>query len=437
MDAALIAYGFIGSERQNIFAQRTESTRRPDNSEDVPAQQQALSNIQDLQRRPADPGYSNGPVNGLSDSVTQDALADFQQASGLAGTGVLDPFTQERLNASLPAETSTTENNPAILTSDVPEPGSAALDTNEGSKSDEASFLVSTDSDDPNASANEQQENRGPLRLVLIGLAIVALGGLGSAVLLLTRRGTVTAEIPDEESETVSINSHKEETLSSLKTVTRNGNTKSAALPVSPNSVAIERPTVSSSPSPTPKLAKVNIIDELIQDLDNPTPAIRRKAIWELGQRANSAAVRPLVRLLSDADSHEQSLILAALAEIGTQTLKPVNRALAISLQDENPEVRKNAIRDLTRIYDLMGQAGRMLGHAASDEDPDVRKTANWALDQLNHLRFSATESTALLPQSQKSLEPLPESKMSVESFSENASSKEPFPEDESSSSTV
>jgi HEAT repeat protein len=145
--------------------------------------------------------------------------------------------------------------------------------------------------------------------------------------------------------------------------------------------------------APTSRLSKVDILDELINDLNSPDPTARRKAIWELGQRGHSLAVQPLVRLMVSADSKERSLILAALSEISARTLKPMNRALSLSLQDENPEVRKNAIRDLTRIYDLMGQAGQLLSHAASDEDPEVRQTAAWAMDQFNRLRLKATRS--------------------------------------------
>ena len=61
-----------------------------------------------------------------------------------------------------------------------------------------------------------------------------------------------------------------------------------------------------------------------------------------------------MVDLLLDSDSRQRSLVLSALSEISSRTLKPMSRALAISMQDENPDVRKNAIRDLTRIYDSL-----------------------------------------------------------------------------------
>jgi vesicle coat complex subunit len=93
-----------------------------------------------------------------------------------------------------------------------------------------------------------------------------------------------------------------------------------------------------------------------------------------------------------DSDSSQRSLILAAVTEIGIRTLKPINRALLISLQDRNADVRKNAIRDVTRIYDLVSQINQLLNHAADDSDAEVRETARWALGQLNSARSTIPE---------------------------------------------
>ena len=125
-------------------------------------------------------------------------------------------------------------------------------------------------------------------------------------------------------------------------------------------------------------------VQDLVSDLKNSDPKIRRKAIWDLAQNSDSRAMKPLVALMIDTDSQERSLILEALSQISTRTLKPMNQALAVSLQDQNPQVRKNAIRDLTRIYDLMSQISQMLCHAIDDGDSDVKETAKWALNQIN-----------------------------------------------------
>ncbi len=151
----------------------------------------------------------------------------------------------------------------------------------------------------------------------------------------------------------------------------------------------------------TTRLSKIDIVSELIKELRGPNPQKRRKAIWELAQQGDSRAVQPLVDLMIDSDSQQRSLILEALSQIATKTLKPMNRALAVSLQDDNAEVRKNAIRDLTRIYELIAQTSQMLCHAADDPDPEVRETARWAISQLSRIRTTATLDN--LPPSQSS----------------------------------
>ena len=132
---------------------------------------------------------------------------------------------------------------------------------------------------------------------------------------------------------------------------------------------------------------KVDIIEALIEDLQHLNPDLRRKAIWELGQQGDSRAVEPLLDLLANSDSKQYSLVLASLSEIGIRTLKPMNNAWSISLQNHNPEVRKNAIRDLTRIYELVNQITHLLHRATDDPDPEVQETARWAINQLNCIR--------------------------------------------------
>jgi vesicle coat complex subunit len=91
-------------------------------------------------------------------------------------------------------------------------------------------------------------------------------------------------------------------------------------------------------------------------------------------------------------------LILSALSEIGTRTIKPMSKALAISLQDDNADVRKNAIRDLTRIYDLVAQVSQMVQKCSVDDpDDEVRETATWALKQLNRIRPVSLDGMAAL----------------------------------------
>ena len=136
----------------------------------------------------------------------------------------------------------------------------------------------------------------------------------------------------------------------------------------------------------TTRLSPGDVVDALVSELDSPDGGERRHAIWALGQRGSSVAIQPLVDRLLLADSQEKSLILAALAEISSRNLKPMHRALALGLQDPSPEVRKNAIRDLSRVYDTVVQLSHMLAHASQDPDPGVQETAQWALSQLNRI---------------------------------------------------
>ncbi|PSF37968.1 hypothetical protein C7H19_08315 [Aphanothece hegewaldii CCALA 016] len=132
------------------------------------------------------------------------------------------------------------------------------------------------------------------------------------------------------------------------------------------------------------RIPNADLILQLIGELGDPEPRTRRRAIWKLAQMSDSRSMQPLVNVMADADSYERSLILEALSQICTRTLRPLNQALAISLSDKNPQVRKNAIRDLTRIYDIMSQITQTICHALDDSDEEVQETAKWAMKQLN-----------------------------------------------------
>ena len=75
----------------------------------------------------------------------------------------------------------------------------------------------------------------------------------------------------------------------------------------------------------------------------------------------------------------------------------PASSVTAAVLQDESPQVRQNAIRDLTRVYDMMSQMSQMLAHAVEDPDADVQTTAKYALNQMNQIRAIPNQKT--LPQ--------------------------------------
>ena len=135
----------------------------------------------------------------------------------------------------------------------------------------------------------------------------------------------------------------------------------------------------------TSPINKQDPIEELLSILEEQDPKKRRKAIWKLAQKGDSRAVKPLVKLMINANSYERTLILEALSQINSQILKPMNQALLISLQDDNPQVRKNALRDITKMYDLMSQIYPLINHTAqNDPDEEVREIANWSLQKFS-----------------------------------------------------
>ena len=136
----------------------------------------------------------------------------------------------------------------------------------------------------------------------------------------------------------------------------------------------------------TSKTTNIDIVYELIKDLKQDDSEIRRKAIWQLAQKSDSRGIKPLVEILPEVDSLEKSLILDAITQIASRTLKPLNKVLILSLENENSQVRKNAIRDLTIIYESMSQVSKRLSEMIRDSDTDVQQTAKWALQQLQQM---------------------------------------------------
>ena len=136
----------------------------------------------------------------------------------------------------------------------------------------------------------------------------------------------------------------------------------------------------------TSKTTKIDLVFELIKDLQEGDREVRRKAIWELAQKSDSRGISPLIEMMPHVDSLERNLILEAITQITSRTLQPMNRVLLKSLEDDNPQVRKNAIRDLTRLYHLMSKVTKRLSQMTEDADLDVRQTARWALQELDRL---------------------------------------------------
>lgn len=307
------------------------------------------SDVQRLQTQLKQLGYYSGIVNGEYDDSTEMAVVKFQKAQGLKVDGLAGVATRGRLQAAM-----VTKNQ--IVTSPIV-----------------TSPIINS------AATSKPTTTPKPTERGFVWWLIFSIGVLGSigALVYLLRWFRQGKQVQSEISETKSLSEANKNPMTSPspETVT---NPQTATPPLATQLLLPEK---------TSRLAKLNIVDELIQDLRSSDPTKRRKAIWDLGQQGDSRAIQHLVDLMIDADSQESSLILAALAEIGIRTLKPMNRGLAISLQDESPQVRQNAIRDLTRVYDMMGQMSQMLHHALEDPDAEVQATARYALTQMNRMR--------------------------------------------------
>jgi len=314
------------------------------------------SDVQRLQIQLKKLGYYSGAVDGKYSVTTEIAVAKFQKVKGLKVDGIVGLETRGRLQAALTAKTQLFS-SPIVKSPIVKSP------------------IVTSSATTPKPIAKPQPTERGFLWWLI--LAVGVLGSFGAFIFLLRWFRQVKQVQKSEISNTKSLSPVKKDlvTAPSSENVTSSQRNK----PQTTTQLLL--------PEKTSRLAKLNIVDELIQDLRSPDPTKRRKAIWDLGQQGDSRAIQPMVDLMIDADSQESSLILAALAEIGARTLKPMNRALAMSMQDENPQVRQNAIRDLTRVYDMMSQMSQILCHALEDPDAEVQATARYALSQMNRIR--------------------------------------------------
>ncbi|MEO1592029.1 MAG: peptidoglycan-binding protein [Cyanobacteria bacterium J06632_22] len=346
---------------------------------------QQAESVRALQEQLQQRGYYDGPVDGLYGSGTERAVQSFQQDTGLPSTGEIDiPTLQELSPTSQAASTEEGAADAPTGSSEGTESGDLEAEVSEeGAEATEAP-TPDNEGNDPTP-ANDAETGFG--QWLWPGVALVAaLGSFGIGFALFNRSKGEDELILENDAPWGAISPNLPTAAAAAvgPTGTVNGAPPMGTAPPAPVETAAYGTPYTAKVTPgtngqgtngtgpisaaldaapqleTTRLAKVNIIDELVEDLGIPDPNRRRKAIWELGQRGNSAAVQPLVNAMVGADSKEKSLILAALSEIGIRSLKPMNRALAIALQDDNPEVRKNAIRDLTRIYDLVAQISRM-----------------------------------------------------------------------------
>ena len=149
----------------------------------------------------------------------------------------------------------------------------------------------------------------------------------------------------------------------------------------------------------TSKTTEIDVVFELIRDLEqNSKPSringqkdVRRKAIWELSQTNDFRAVEPLLQTIPKVGSLEKNLILDAITQIAHHNLKTINDVLITSLADENVVVRKNAIQELTRLYQSISLITVHLLQMTNDSDKEVQETAHWALEKFKQISIPTT----------------------------------------------
>ncbi len=238
-------------------------------------------------------------------------------------------------------------------------------------------------------SGNKKEDNGFNFLWILIG--VIATIGIPGTILFFLFKNNQNVDLEKPMEDTLIANN-------SIQSIPSNtaSNSRSSDLLTNETLVAPSSETKDSSKTPenqskeivttNNQLPKLDIVPELISELEKSDRFKRQKTIWELAQRGDSRAMQPLVELMVKVDSQERGLILEAMTQIASRTLKPMNKAIMMSLEDDNPRVKQNAIRDLTRVYELMNQVTKRLSSVVEDSDEEVQKTAEWALKQLNQM---------------------------------------------------
>lgn len=376
-----IAYSLIHRSQPSLLAQSPS----PKDIQGFPLQVGSRGDmVEALQTRLKKLGHYEGDTDGVYGDSTRLAVIEFQESIALNPDGVVGLTTWTKLQAAA---------------AEAPESQKGAGETKKGKQEEQ------------NKKNSKSQNQRKQLLWIAAGLTgtLVFFGGSLFFLLKLLdnpKKGpsskTVEDSPPAEPEPPLIPSSHTVDSfppqsldLSPKPAEADKNGYNSSGLTVtesyadaSPSSV--EASIGGSLTKPKHRLPKKNGVNQLIKDLQDSNLAKRRKAIWELAQRGDSRAVQPLVNLMLESDSQQRSLIIEALSQIGIKTLKPMNRALALSLQDSNPQVRKNAIRDVTLMYELVAQISQLLSYALDDPEADVQETASWALSQLERIRTPA-----------------------------------------------
>ena len=130
--------------------------------------------------------------------------------------------------------------------------------------------------------------------------------------------------------------------------------------------------------------AGIDPVVELIEDLQHGDRQIVRKAIWELAEKGDPRSIQPLVNIVPTVSSLDKSLISNAITQIVHRSFQPIEHRLFANLEHQDPQVRKNAIHDLSDIYLFIAPVTKQLARMQFDEDPEVSQAAVRALHQLS-----------------------------------------------------
>jgi hypothetical protein len=140
-------------------------------------------------------------------------------------------------------------------------------------------------------------------------------------------------------------------------------------------------------------LANVDKIQQFIhalEHLDNcnePTlvqTALKRKAIWQLAEAEKYYSIEPLLKVMPQAKALDQNLILEVVKQINQRNYQSINQELFAALQNEKPEVRLKALRDLKKLYQFVSPVITKIAQMHSDRDYEVRQSAIELLRSLN-----------------------------------------------------
>ncbi|MEC8645571.1 MAG: HEAT repeat domain-containing protein [Candidatus Latescibacterota bacterium] len=131
---------------------------------------------------------------------------------------------------------------------------------------------------------------------------------------------------------------------------------------------------------------------ELVEQLNNEDPEMRRRAALALGELGDSQHVDPLVQCLDDPSNQVRFSTAAALAEMGEQAGVDF---LFDSMRDPDPILRTNAVKFLTGVQKSTGTVQAQLIKALASQEALARAGAAQVLGQARVLDAVAALQTA------------------------------------------